>query len=290
MRDIVLVDTCWIYNKAFYSNSELSWVAPEEVYLTGGMYGSLRTINFLKRRYKCPIVACIEPENNRKRYQINEEYKATRKRKDPRMWKCYRDTLQAMMLFKNVFVVSSEDDGEADDCLYSFVKINKDKFDRVFLHASDNDLIQIAGIPDLKAEIFYTAKGLEEPDISLSDYCQEKYEIKPENILLFRSIVGDTSDNINPVFPRPLKKVIKELIQGVSTPEELIVKIKDSDNKYAKLLIENKEKLISNFQLMQLNEIKIQPILNEGKNKDYFIEKYGMRSLDNMLLWDSEVI
>lgn len=275
--DVVLVDFMSLYFRNFHVHPDLSAEYEGVRYLTGGLYGCLTSISFLKRRYRCPIIVCIEPKTNF-RVQLDPEYKATRKKKDPKMFKCLDDTLRAISLLENVFIISSEDHAEADDVIASFIWKNQAKFKNFYLSSADHDLLQIASVGDLQDRVYYIpTKGGD--DILLKQKCIEKYGVMLDKILMFRAIQGDKSDNLPAAGFRLMYKVVREYVNKALTFDELPRILDENiENIYAKKIKDNFKRVQLNYEIMKLREVSL---INKsdagGRDKQYFSDKYNLR-------------
>lgn len=282
MFRIVLVDFLYTYFRSYYVFPELQNIHEGTRYLTGAMYGVLSTVNWARRKYNCPVIVMTEPESNARRFQINKDYKAGREKKDPEIFRLLKETQRALALFKDVFVMSSDDDGEADDLIFTFIRHNAQRFDQFIVVSSDNDLLQIAGVPELSGKVFYAPQSRKDPnETPFEKYCSEKYGVTPEKILLFRAIFGDQSDNLAPAGQRILKKFVLPYIEK-STDLESLKKtlIENQSEKYAGKVLEGWQNVEKNYKIMQLSSLRMKNITNpEGRDAFYFIQKYGMNSL-----------
>jgi 5'-3' exonuclease len=286
VNQIVLVDFMNVYYRSYYSFPEMQNIYEEERFLTGPMFGTLSTISYMKRKYKCPVLVATEPEDNSDRFQLYKDYKAGRSKKDPAIFRLKNETLRALALFRDVFVLSSDDSGEADDIIFTFIRHNATKFDRFNVLSSDNDLLQIASIPELKGKVFYAPKNRKEPEeLSFETYCQEKYEISPDSILLYKCVKGDDSDNLPRAGFRLQYKLVREWVQKSHSLEEFkSVLTKNKSNKHAETILSNWDIVEKNYQIMKLKTLRLKNITNtDGKDATHFVTKYAMQSLVEML-------
>jgi 5'-3' exonuclease len=292
MNNIVLVDFSWLYHKSWFMHGDLSFVTKDKVYKTGGMFGCISSIKYLRNRYNCPVVIVTEPKVNF-RYKLDETYKKGRPQKDPDMYVLWGESQSALSIIPNVVIISSDEEGEADDCLASFIWHNKDKFDRFLIYGTDNDYLQIPSVSELREKVFYCPRsGKEKDDILMKEYCLNKYEVDISKILLWRSVFGDKSDNLPTVAPRIQKKVVR----GWFAREE-VIDIKsllaeawnNRENPNAEKLIHNQKVLEHNYEMMRLRQLKLKKVEVDKKPLEYFIKEYGMKSLQEAVLGKYEL-
>lgn len=278
MGDLVLLDFSWVYHKAFHTFRNFSWQMGGRMVMTGPMYGTLRDIAAIRDAFHAPIYVAIEPEENSARYSINPEYKGGRPERDPGMFVVHDDTLAAIELFTDVKIFSSEDSGEADDVLQSLILENADKYDRFIVYANDNDLLQVAADPPIRGRVFFLDLKTKELT-SFVDYCYNKYGVDPTQILVYRAIVGDSSDNLDGVCPRFPRELARKIAVGMPfNPTK-------TQEKYIKLLEANHKKFDDNLAIMSHRKVEVR-VVQCGmvkKGIDYFVKNFGMKSLRKMI-------
>lgn len=78
----------------------------------------------------------------------------------------------------------------------------------------------------------------------------DKYEISPTQYVLYKSLIGDRSDNITGI--RGIGPVSSRNIVKYKTLSNFI--LKNPHSKYTKQIIENEEKIKMNIELITLNK------------------------------------
>lgn len=288
MRTEIFVDYSWLYHKSFHTFSDLSFVHEGKTYLTGALYGAVRDIAILKEKFpESPIFVAIEPELNSSRHMMHGSYKQNRPKKEPAMMELINETVRALTLIPGVTVWSSDQAGEADDVLYTLIKERKSQFDCAMVYALDNDLLQVAGDIDLGGRVFYAK--LKDAAVPFEGYCFSKYGVAPKELLLYRAIIGDSSDNLKGVVPRFPRIMARKLVARYQCPECMINDLKlipierliAEERKWIEALIANSSALAINFKVMRLQTLKLEDMTAYFKTKtaEYFIETYGLNSL-----------
>lgn len=279
----VVVDFSSLYHRSAHAYEALRWIVDGVSIPTGSMYGSVRKVSELIQKYNsCPICIMIEPESNDTRYKINSEYKNNRIKKPDDFMCVYEDTLRILSLFPQVAVFSSSESGEADDVIASFVHSYKEKFDKFYIYSADNDLLQIASSTDLKNRMYYIKDNGE---FEFWKYCQEKHGVTPDKILLYRSIIGDSSDGLKPVIPRFQKKHVVDILGSCDSIEDIISHSPESYTGSKRLkfdkLIEHKDNLIKNYDVMKLHDVKLEyKHYSDANSLAYYVNRYGMTSFN----------
>lgn len=279
--DAVVVDFSNLFHRSAHAYESLSWIVDGKPTLTGSMYGCVRKVSELIKQYnQSPICIMIEPEHNRERKTINPEYKANRGERPKDFYLLYEDTLRVLSMFPQVAIFSSEQDGEADDVIATFVKQYKDQFNKFFVYSGDNDLLQIASDIVLVDRMFYLKdKG----EAEFWRYCREKHGVTPDKILLYRSIVGDASDGLKPPIERFQKKHVREIIEGCEDWEDVVAvdAAGFTGSKRLKFdkLVEHREELRKNYEVMLLKDLVLEKMeYQDVQPLGYYIGKYGMES------------
>lgn len=160
----------------------------------------------------------------------------------------------------NIEVTNSE----ADDYIASLTNNNLYEY---IIVSTDTDFIQLINdntylyIPRGKKSILYN-----------KDKVYEKYNIYPNQYILYKSLIGDKSDNIKGI--KGIGRVTAAKILKYQNIESYIKQ--NSSNKISKLLIENKNRLLINIKLITLNKyldignIKINVYNSELINKKVY--------------------
>lgn len=297
MRTEIFVDYSWLYHKSFHTFSDLSFVHEGKTYLTGALYGAVRDIAILKEKFpESPIFVAIEPEDNSSRHMMHESYKQNRPKKDPAMMELINETTRALTLIPGVTVWSSDQAGEADDVLYTLIKERKSQFDCAMVYALDNDLLQVAGDIDLAGKCFYAK--LKDAAVPFEGYCSEKYDVHPRDLVLYRALIGDSSDNLKgpvPRFPRALaRKLLESRTFNPDPAADLIAHINAtpleefelSEQKWIAALREKADILIKNYKMMKLHSLKLTDMTSyfrdPQKDVEYFVRTYGLNTLQKI--------
>lgn len=283
MRRVVLVDFSWVYHKAFHVHRDLCYFTLQGPVKTGAIFGTVRDLSILYIDYPVQFYVVTEPEENMERLMLSDTYKAGRcDGRDKEVYSQYEDALIAVSQLPFVKVISSNQSGEADDVIQSFILDHASEYDEFLVYANDNDLLQVAGkVP----HVFYVKREVGGNGGRLylkpfAEYSQEKYGVAPGAMLMYRSLRGDSSDNISAVWPRLSSKLAKKIAEAYATPQEYFEKASQDDD--YKHLNELKSRWITNFQLLKHRHISVDtPIIDtKGRNLKYFLETYGCKSFE----------
>ena len=238
----------------------------------GGVTGFLRSVAAVVRLIKptrCVIVFDGKG-GSRRRKDIYPEYKANRANKTAfnryQEFASLEDEQDSMrrqfgrvIQYLNCLPVTtlSIDNVEADDIMaYIANEIYTDDKNRVTICSTDRDFLQLV---NNRISVWSPIKK----KMYTPSVMQEEFGFSSKNYLLYRSFIGDKSDNIpglKGVGPKSLIKYFPAFTEDREiTVEEIVQYANDVDKKYKvhTLVSENKELLELNYKLMQLKEVDI---------------------------------
>lgn len=224
-KRLVIIDGKSVFYRGYFAMPSLS---TKDGTPTGGVYGfavmALEVIKRLKPDYVC--VAWDKPKTNiRKRLEIYPEYKAGRKPSPPDF------IVQIPLLHKllNAFgwPLYELDDYEADDILGTLATQAKAKGLETLLVTSDLDVLQLI---NSHTRAYLLKTGLSNIELLNPESFEQKYGITADQFLDFKSLAGDSSDNI-PGAPGIGKKTAIDLLKEFGTIDNIyenLAKIKPS--------------------------------------------------------------
>ena len=238
----------------------------------GGVTGFLRSVAAVVRLIKptrCVIVFDGKG-GSRRRKDIYPEYKANRANKTAfnryQEFASLEDEQDSMrrqfgrvIQYLNCLPVTtlSIDNVEADDIMaYIANEIYTNDKNRVTICSTDRDFLQLV---NNRISVWSPIKK----KMYTPSVMQEEFGFSSKNYLLYRSFIGDKSDNIpglKGVGPKSLIKYFPVFSEDRElTVEEIVQYANDVDKKYKvhSLVSENKELLELNYKLMQLKEVDI---------------------------------
>ena len=238
----------------------------------GGVTGFLRSVAAVVRLIKptrC-IIVFDGKGGSRRRKDIYPEYKANRANKTAfnryKEFASLEDEQDSMrrqfgrvIQYLNCLPVTtlSIDNVEADDIMaYIANEIYTDQKNRVTICSTDRDFLQL--VNDRISVWSPIKKKMYTPSVM-----KEEFGFNSTNYLIYRSFIGDKSDNIpglKGVGPKSLVKYFPVFTEDREiTIDELVEYANDVDKKYKvhTLVSENKELLELNYKLMQLKEVDI---------------------------------
>ena len=238
----------------------------------GGVTGFLRSIAANIRQHKptrCVIVFDGKG-GSRRRKDLYPNYKANRANKTAfnryQEFASLEDEQDSMkrqfgrlIQYLNCLPITtiSIDNVEADDVMaYIANELYTEKENRATIVSTDRDFLQL--VNDRISVWSPIKKKLYTPSLM-----REEFGFAPENYLLYRTFIGDKSDNIPGIKGVGTKSLIKHfpiICEDREITVDEIVEYADTvDKKYKvhETVLQNKETLQLNYQLMQLKEVDI---------------------------------
>jgi DNA polymerase-1 len=270
---IILIDGLNLFFRNF---AMLNMVNPINGAHIGGLGGFLRSLGVLIRHIQPTQVYIvfdgIGSSVNRK--NLIPEYKSNRNIKRITNWDVFENhsdendskidqIVRIIQYLKTLPVkVITLDKVEADDVIAYYSKILvKNPNDRIFIVSSDKDYIQLIN----KNIILYRPI---EKEFFTTDTVKSKFNILPYNFIIYKTLLGDNSDNIKGVKGLGYKKLLKyfpELIEKQVTIEDLY-KISAEKMKehviYARI-VSGIEELKTHYKVMDLSN----PMIDDNGKK-----------------------
>lgn len=191
MNRLVLVDGNAIVHRAYHALPPLH--KTEEGQLTNAVYGFFSmTLKIVGDLAPDNLIVCFDRAAPTFRKQMYVGYQATRPKMEDDLanqFEIIRDVL------KKIKVCVFELDGyEADDLIgtLSHQAFTENKENDVVILTGDRDLLQLV---NHRVRILAPVTGVTKMILFDEDKVREKYDLEPEQIIDYKALVGDASDN-----------------------------------------------------------------------------------------------
>ena len=275
MEKFVLIDGNSIMNRAFYGIMGSKMLTTKDGKYTNAVYGFLaimfKLLEDVKPKYMAVSFDLKAPTARHKMY---EGYKANRKGMPDELAEqmpIIKEILRAM----NIDIVEMEG-YEADDVLGTLSRYGEKQGLEVIILSGDRDTFQLA-TNKVTIRIPHTKGGKSETDEYDEKKIEEKYGLKPKQLIEVKGLQGDASDNI-PGVPGIGEKTALKLIQEYGSIDNLYKKIEeekdDLKGKQREKIIENKDLAMLSRTLGTINvEVPIKDDLNDFKVEEWNKEK-----------------
>lgn len=276
MRDFILIDFSWLYNKYYYvakfNNSESELPVHPTLLRMLKEFLLLVHRNYPEAKF---LIALDSPTSTLKNFKICKDYKQNRNKEEKEeVYKPLDFIVRSLVKLLNpkVFSFIRAKLYESDQIL-AFIAKKYHENHRVIIFSGDKDFCQLTYYPNVflsdKFEkghfIFKTDKDIFEKFKNNKGEDFTRISTNKRDLLKYRVLKGDTSDNLKPVFPRikdkEIASIIKEYwIDEEELTEERINDILDDlrhDNKnLAEKLEASKETWLQNYKIMNLIDIE----------------------------------
>lgn len=284
MFELILIDFSWLYNKYYYVTKSIvdgKNVLPEqkgeEIYNT-----LLRMLSqFLglvkEKCFASKIVLVLDsPTSSLKTSVEYDGYKQNRNKEEKKeVYKCLRDVVGALAEDERLIFLRAY--GYEADQVIACLAEKYCENQAVLIYSGDKDLLQLTYHKRIKVSDKFE-KGhfiLKTDDEIFGKFKNSKGEDfrrisnNKRDILKYRVLKGDPSDNLGPVFPRIKDKEIVSIVKEYwidneeFSPErgyKILEDIKGDNPKLAEKLEENMDNWVRNYSYMNLHGLNVEGI------------------------------
>lgn len=283
----LIIDAPAILHRAWHALPKLT---DKKGRVINAVYGFISFFLKLLREIK-PIylAACFDTAAPTFRHQLYKDYKATRVSQPQEFYDQIPLTKEILKAFN--IPVFEKHGYEADDLIGILSRQNETRNLETIIVTGDLDTLQLV---DNKNKVYFLKRGISEIKIYDENLVKEQYGLTPKQLIDFKALKGDPSDNI-PGVKGIGKKTAFELVQRFGSLEgiyQYLEKCSNIDSKeirpeVKKLLIEQKDQAFISKKLITILkeppkdltvEIKPWPGPNNEEVKEIF-KQFGFKSL-----------
>ena len=268
MNRILLIDLNWTYNRFYYIMTQQG----HSDTATATNRGVLEFFTRIQRTHQFSKVFVLVDGRHPRTVLENEGYKANRANKSTVYCKL-DEFCKACASIPNT-VVLQNDQAEADE-LIAYICAKHHEHARITIYSGDKDLLQLAVYPSVWFSNSYKQGHFHEltREEVLKKFGTKKEHInRYEDILIYKVLRGDLSDNIPPPIQRlQFKKIQLFLDKLVGSPlmsresfKYAVEQIQKEDKKFAQQLLEKEEEIFRNYKLMSLVDFAGKEYIKEG--------------------------
>ena len=240
-KTVYLVDASSIFFRAYYA---IPFMQSQKTKIqTSAIYGYLTTTLKILEQFKPKyLMYCFDRKEPSHRVKYYKEYKANREEmpEDLEKQMPYIHKVTELMGIQKMDLKGYE----ADDLIGSLACWSKDNQAQVVVISSDKDFAQLVSahvkLYDPMKDIYYDIGGV-----------QKKWGVRPDQIVDYLAIVGDSSDNIPGV--RGIgQKGVQKLLAEYNTMEDLYSDIDQLPDKLAQKLKDSKKEAFISQRLARI--------------------------------------
>lgn len=279
MKRLVLIDGHSLLHRAFHALPPLTTPEGKPI---GAVYGLVRMLLKLFKDLEPTYVGvAMEAKGPTFRHKEFKAYKEQRPEMDKELEAQIPEAHYLLRTLGIPLYVAESYEGE--DVIASLIEKLGKKADEIVVVTGDRDLFQlIKG----KVRVFVPEKGLSQGSLYGSKDIVEKMGIKPEQVVDYKALCGDASDNIPGV--RGIgEKTAKELLKEYGTLEGIYRHLNDLPEKTRKLLEEGKEQAeLSKMLATIVSDAPVKPELKvwneevlKSKKAQSLFREFGFKSL-----------
>ena len=291
---LLIADIPWLLYRSFFALPKS--IVDEEGRPVNALLGTVNALLSLidarlpAHRPRC-VVACLGAEQADYRVQLYPAYHAHREPMPPELaaqWEKAPELLASLG-----WTVSTSEDLEADDVMFSFARVEEAEGGRAHLLTADRDLF---GAVSERVAVLELRKGGEDAGEIGPAQVRERYGVSPELVPDFIALRGDPSDGL-PGAPGIGAKTAAELLRRYGSLEgallaaqTLAVSVRRGDDEMrprtAAALRENEELLRTFKQIATLQRIEVERPADRATDFEagaVLARRMGMRRLAERL-------
>ncbi len=302
-KTLLLLDAHAIIHRAYHAVPNLQNSKGEP---TGALFGIVNMLFGILERFRPDtIIACYDLPDPTFRHQVYDGYKTNRKKGDDAL---IAQIISSRKIFEALCIPMYDAPGfEADDILGTIVQhvVTEHPDHRIIIASGDMDTMQL--VKDDQVVVYTLKKGLHDTVTYNEKAVEAKFGFSPKQLVDYKGLRGDTSDNIIGV-PGVGEKTATLIIKEFGTIEQMfeyLETVKEFSKKderlkragiterFFKLLLQHKDdaifsKALATIRLdapIHIEFEKIQPwyeCVNKQAFSD-FIDHYELRTLRGKL-------
>jgi len=283
-KSLVIIDSYALIFRAYYAFPKN--LRNREGELTNAIYGfTSLLLDVLKKFKPTNIIAVFDSQTTIIRQQEYSFYKAQRKETDTELLQQI-PRVQEVLETMNIPVLRV-DGYEADDVIGTIDKVFSSKVEDVIIVTGDQDIFQLI---DDNTKVYLAGRAFSESKLFGEQDVFNKLEIKPSQVVDFKALCGDTSDNI-PGVKGIGKKTAVQLISEYGSLENIYTSLDKIPPKISTKLSESYEIAMQSKHLATIvRDVPVSMDFSKSKIEDLDLPKiaemfnhFEFKSLTNKL-------
>ncbi len=275
----MLIDANALIHRAYHALPPLTSPKGELVNAVYGFASAL--LKALKDEKPEYVVACWDAGRHTFRNDIYPEYKATRAETDEALYLQIPRTKQLVVALN--IPLYAQEGVEADDLIGSLAKNAAKKGLRTVIVTGDNDTLQLV---DDSTGVYSLSRGVSDTLVYDTTKVKDKLGVMPRQVIDYKALAGDSSDNI-PGVPGFGPKTASELLTKYDTIEGIYEHLDELSPRQKQLLIEHKDLMAISRRLGAIKvDLDIELDLKSAETSHFdfskainFFQEMGFKSL-----------
>jgi len=232
---VILIDAHSLIYRAFFALPAMSTSGGE---VTNAVYGFTSMLAIVLATRPEFAVAAFDLAAPTFRSQEYEEYKAGRRAMPEDLRPQIEKVREVLTAFK--IPIYGVPGYEADDVIGTFARIAEERGHPVTIVSGDLDCLQLVSE---SVEALVPRRGITDTFVYGPDQVRQRYGFEPSQLIDFKALRGDTSDNI-PGVPGVGDKTAAKLVQDYGTIEALLERVDElPEGRLKKSLKENADRV-----------------------------------------------
>lgn len=223
MEKLIVIDGNSVANRAFYA---LPLLSNSQGIHTNAVYGfTTMLLKLIEEEKPTHFLVAFDAGKITFRHKEYKEYKGGRAKTPPELSEQFPLLKQLLEAFS---IKQFELEGyEADDIIGTITKMADERKQSVLVVTGDKDMLQLASD---YVTIALTRKGISEMEKYDPQAIEEKYGLKPKQIIDLKGLMGDSSDNI-PGIPGVGEKTGLKLLHAYDSVEGVLEHVEELKGK-----------------------------------------------------------
>ncbi|MGL5913573.1 MAG: hypothetical protein ACRCZB_05355 [Bacteroidales bacterium] len=259
--DRILIDVSNLYYRAYKTSSNLTAEVDGELLVTGGIYTVITMIKKIRREYlseggRIFYLFDNASSNCRRRKEADPDYKAHRIAQDPVFYRGLDYLYLVLQVLNDNDRIIRRPLSEADDLVRPVITSFGSKDYKVLLISTDLDWAR-----SITDSVHWLVNEGKTSTIYTKELFKNKYGFTPtvESVCFYKSIRGDSSDNIPVGVKNVREEMLLDLITRAETLDNFYFNIKNwgLTDKWENDFLLNKGRVFINYSLVQFQNLTV---------------------------------
>ena len=259
MEKLLLIDSNAILYRAFFALPETLTLKDKTP--INAIYGFTQMLlSFIELFNPTYVICAFDLPRPTFRDKLYENYRAQRKPTPDNLISQIKPTKELLHTLR--IPIYEKEGYEADDIIGTLANLAEGRNLETVIITGDRDLLQLVSA---KTKVYMPVKGLAQGKLFDETEVEEKYKIHPQQMVDYKALMGDPSDNypgVKGIGP----KSASELITKYNSLEEIYNHLQELSERQQKLLSDSKKDALMAKKLAQIViDIDIDLDLNTAK-------------------------